>query len=72
MLSSSDENMQKEVLYALSRVGSKASLGDLAAAAEKAGYKMEKTGANEAYIALINVSLSKAIPKMRRKQRMIY
>lgn len=30
MLSSSDENMQKEVLYALSRVGSKASLGDLA------------------------------------------
>ena len=38
MLGSSDENMQKEVLYALSRVGSKASLGDLAAAAEKAGY----------------------------------
>ena len=66
MLGSSDENMQKEVLYALSRVGSKASLSDLAAVAEKAGYKMEKTGANEAYI------LSKAIPKMRRKQRMIY
>jgi len=42
MLSSSDENMQKEVLYALSRVGSKASLGGLAAAAGTAGSKMEK------------------------------
>ena len=33
---------RKEVLYALSRVGSKASLGDLAAAAEKAGYQNGK------------------------------
>lgn len=53
LLGSGDENLQKEVLYALSRVGSKVSLSDLAAAAEKAGYTMEKTGANEAYIALI-------------------
>lgn len=44
MLGSSDENMQKEVLYALSRVGSKASLGDLAAAAEKVGYKWKRPG----------------------------
>lgn len=53
MLGSGDENMRKEILYALSRVGSKASLKELATAAENAGYKMEKTGANEAYIALI-------------------
>ena len=53
MLGSGDENMQKEVLYALSRVGSKASLKDLADAAAKAGYTMEKTGANEAYVTLI-------------------
>ncbi|WP_099462970.1 DUF1080 domain-containing protein [Parabacteroides provencensis] len=53
LLGSSDENMQKEVLYALSRVGTKASLKDLAEAAAKANYTMEKSGANEAYIALI-------------------
>ncbi|WP_102409574.1 DUF1080 domain-containing protein [Parabacteroides bouchesdurhonensis] len=53
LLGSTDENMQKEVLYALSRVGTKASLKDLAEAAAKANYTMEKTGANEAYIALI-------------------
>lgn len=53
LLGSSDPDMQKDVLYALSRVGSKASLTDLAQAAAQAGYTMEKTGANEAYIALI-------------------
>lgn len=53
LLGSTDENLRKEVLYALSRVGSKASLNELAAAAEKTGYTMEKTGANEAYILLI-------------------
>lgn len=53
LLGSSDENMQKETLYALSRLGTKASLKPLAEAAAKAGYSMEKSGANEAYIALI-------------------
>lgn len=53
MLGTEDENLRKELLYALSRVGTKASLEDLADAAEQAGYTMEKTGANEAYIALI-------------------
>ena len=67
MLGSSDENMQKEVLYALSRVGSKASLSDLAAVAEKAGYKMEKTGANEAYIALIKRVLEQGDTKDAEK-----
>lgn len=49
----SDPDMQKVVLYALSRVGSPASLDILADAAAKAGYAMDKTGANEAYIALL-------------------
>ena len=49
----SDPNMQKEVLYALSCVGSSNSLPVLAKAAENAGYTMEVTGANEAYIALL-------------------
>lgn len=53
LLGSSDPNMQKEVLYALSRVGSKASLNELADAAAKVGYTMDKSGANEAYIVLI-------------------
>lgn len=53
LLGKGDDNMQKTVLYALSRIGSKGSLKDLARLAEATGYKMEKTGANEAYIALI-------------------
>lgn len=53
LLGSSDANMQKEVLYALSRVGTKASLKELADAAAATSYTMENTGANEAYIALI-------------------
>lgn len=53
LLNPGDENLQKEVLYALSRLGTKTSLKNIAAAAEKTGYTMEKTGANEAYIALI-------------------
>lgn len=53
MLGNGDENMQKTVLYALSRVGTKASLKELGEAAAKAGYTVENTGANEAYIALI-------------------
>lgn len=48
-----DPDMQKDVLYALSRVGGMNSMLVLAKAAEKAGYTMEVTGANEAYIALL-------------------
>ena len=53
MLGSNDEFMQKEVLYALSRVGSNASMPALAAAAKAANYTFDKSGANEAYIALL-------------------
>lgn len=53
LLGSSDPNMQKELFYALSRVGTKASLLNLAEAAAAAGYTMDKLGANEAYITLI-------------------
>lgn len=53
LLESSDPDMKKEVLYALSHVGSEASLDKLAEAAAKAEYTFDKTDANEAYIALI-------------------
>ena len=67
MLGSTDENMQKEVLYALSRVGSDASLKTLAEAAEKVGYRMENTGANEAYIALVKRILANGDAKVAEK-----
>lgn len=53
LLGSGDENMQKAVLHALSRVGSKASIKEMADAAAAAGYTMTNTQANEAYIALL-------------------
>ena len=53
LLNTEDMDMKKCVLYALSRVGSAASLDVLADAAASADYTMEYTGANEAYIALI-------------------
>lgn len=53
LLGSGDDNMQKAVLYALSRVGTKASIKEMANAAAAAGYTMTKTNANEAYIALL-------------------
>lgn len=53
MLGSSNINMQKTVVYALSQVGTKASLQDLAVAAKKDNFTMQKVGANEAYITLI-------------------
>ena len=54
MVGTGDEDFQRTVLYALSRTGSKASIPVLAAAAEKAGFTMEKTSANDAYIRLID------------------
>ena len=53
MIGSGDENFQRTVLYALSRTGTKSSIPVLATAAEKAGFTMEKTSANDAYIRLI-------------------
>lgn len=50
---SQDIDLQKAVLYALSQVGGEASLKVLGDAAAQAGYTMEKSGANEAYIELI-------------------
>lgn len=45
--------MQSVVLYALSRVGTAGSMDLLADAAEKSEYAMEKSGATEAYVALL-------------------
>ncbi|MDR1407018.1 MAG: DUF1080 domain-containing protein [Tannerella sp.] len=53
LLPDADENMQKDVLYALSRVGSAASVKTLYAAAEKAGFGYDRTNATEAYIVLL-------------------
>jgi HEAT repeat protein len=53
MLDTGNESFRKDVLYTLSRIGSKASQKELAVAAEKAGFALEKTGANEAYITLL-------------------
>lgn len=53
LVGNGDANMQKVVLYALSRTGTAQSLPELATAAEKSGFVMDKTGATEAYIALI-------------------
>jgi HEAT repeat protein len=53
MIAGGDESLQKAVFYALSRVGSKASIKELSAAAEKTGFTFDKTGANEAYLTLL-------------------
>ncbi|MDR1937851.1 MAG: DUF1080 domain-containing protein [Tannerellaceae bacterium] len=53
MIAGADENLQKAIFYALSRVGSKASIKELSAAAEKTGFALDKTGANEACIILL-------------------
>ncbi len=53
MIGSGDIEMQRIVLYALSRIGTSASLKPLAEAAAKVGYRYEKSQANEAYIMLI-------------------
>ncbi len=52
-------NTEKDLLYAISRCGSKASLATLAKKAAATNYTMEPTGANEAYITLIkNIAAS--------------
>lgn len=67
MLGNGDENMQKVVNYTLSRIGSKASLKELGAAAERVGYVVENTGANEAYITLIKRVAEKGDVKEAQK-----
>lgn len=67
LLNSSDESTRKDVLYALSRLGTASSLDLLADAAENANYTMEKTGANEAYIALIKRIASQGDTKTAEK-----
>lgn len=66
-LGGSDPALQKEVLYALSRIGTEASLPALSEAAAKAGYTMEPTGANEAYVALIRRIAKEGNPKTAEK-----
>ena len=66
-----DDDTRKATLYALSRCGSKASLKDLSLAAEKAGYAVDKSGATEAYIALLKDYLIRVTQKMWRSWRMI-
>jgi HEAT repeat protein len=53
LLSTDDEALKKNVLYALSRTGGEASMKALYAAAEKAGFGYDRTNATEAYIALL-------------------
>jgi len=54
MVGNGDVEMQRIVLYALSRMGSKNALKPLADAASRTGYTYDKTQANEAYIRLIH------------------
>ena len=54
MAGTGDDDFRQAVLFALSRTGTKASLPILASAAEKAGFKLDKTSANDAYIRLID------------------
>ncbi len=52
-LAAPDENLRRAAFYAISRTGTVASLNELGAAAKAVGFRMEKTGANEAYIQLL-------------------
>ncbi|MDL2281779.1 DUF1080 domain-containing protein [Parabacteroides sp. OttesenSCG-928-G06] len=62
MVGNGDVEMQRVVLYTLSRIGGTASMAPLANAAAKAGYKYEKTQANEAYLILLK-RLAATAPK---------
>ncbi|MDR1258698.1 MAG: DUF1080 domain-containing protein [Tannerellaceae bacterium] len=53
MIANRDEDSQKAIFYALSQVGGKSSLNELSSGAEKVNLDWDKTGANEAYIALL-------------------
>lgn len=53
LLNTGDNDFQKTVLFTLSKVGTAKSLKFLEKYARQAGFTMEPTGANEAYIALL-------------------
>ena len=67
LIGAGEDNLQKAALYALSRMGTKASLPVLAAAAEKAGFWTEKTSATDAYIRLINRVIAQGDLKVAEK-----
>ncbi len=67
MLGNENENMQKVVLYAISRIGTEKSLDAVEKAAATVGYQMDKTGVNEAYIALIKKVASDGNDHLARK-----
>ena len=66
-VSNQDVKIRKTALYALSQVGTEASLETLANAAKEANYTMEPTGANEAYIVLIKNLASKGQTEIAEK-----
>ncbi|MDR2119906.1 MAG: DUF1080 domain-containing protein [Tannerella sp.] len=66
LLADADEDLKKDIFYALSRVGGAESIKTLYAAAEKAGFGYDKTNATEAYIALLK-NLS-ALPEDNRTE----
>lgn len=53
LLNTGDANFQKTVLFTLSKVGTSRSVKALEKCATQAGFTMENTGANEAYITLL-------------------
>jgi HEAT repeat protein len=53
LMAGAGESLLKAIFYALGRSGSRASLSELSQAAAKSNYTSDKTGANEAYIALL-------------------
>ncbi|MDR2968116.1 MAG: DUF1080 domain-containing protein [Tannerellaceae bacterium] len=67
MVGNGDIEFQRTVLYTLSRMGTVNSLKTLATAADKAGYRYEKTQANEAYILLIKRIAAQIAPKAAEK-----
>ncbi|MDR0349784.1 MAG: DUF1080 domain-containing protein [Tannerella sp.] len=52
-LNSDHADIRKVALYTLSKIGTKASLPEVLTAAEKAGFTMDRSGANDACILLI-------------------
>lgn len=67
MIGNGDVEMQRVVLYTLSRIGSSASLKPMADAAAKVGYRYEKSQANEAYVMLIKRLAEKGDVKTAKK-----
>jgi len=67
LLNAPDEHTRKVAFYTLGRTGTQASVKVLADAAAKVNYKVENTGANEAYIALLKNLLTQGEAKEAEK-----